>query len=79
MIDRVKKQYNEYPYPEPIDDLESQIEKGYKEQSDLKISWPILFPEKKYQDDINRIQGSEAARILADVQTSLLSSNIQKR
>ena len=33
----------------------------------------------KYQDDINRIQGSEAARILADVQTSLLSSNIQKR
>jgi len=53
MIDRVKKQYNEYPYPEPIDDLESQIEKGYKEQSDLKISWPILFPEKKYQDDIN--------------------------
>jgi len=33
----------------------------------------------KYQDDINRIQGSEAARILADVQTSLISSNIQKR
>ena len=53
MIDRVKKQYNEYPYPEPIDDLKSQIEKGYREQSDLKISWPILFPEKKYRDDIN--------------------------
>jgi MoxR-like ATPase len=33
----------------------------------------------KYQDDINRIQGSEAARILSEVQTSLLSSGIQNR
>lgn len=33
----------------------------------------------KYQDDINRIQGSEAARILSEVQTSLLSSEIQNR
>ena len=33
----------------------------------------------KYQDDINRIQGSEASRILSEVQTALLSSNIQKR
>lgn len=33
----------------------------------------------KYQDDINRIQGSEAARILSEVQTALLSSNIQRR
>ena len=53
MIDQVKKQYNDYPYPEPIDDLKSQIDKGYREESDLKISWPILFPEKKYQENID--------------------------
>ena len=33
----------------------------------------------KYQDDINRIQGSEAARILSEVQTALLSSEINNR
>lgn len=33
----------------------------------------------KYQDDIARIQGSEAARILAEVQTEILSSSLPAR
>ena len=31
----------------------------------------------KYQDDISRIQGSEAAKILSEVQTSILSSELK--
>jgi len=33
----------------------------------------------KYQDDISRIQGSEAARILSEVQSQLLATNMQAR
>jgi len=33
----------------------------------------------KYQDDISRIQGSEAARILAEVQTQLLAADMRAR
>ena len=33
----------------------------------------------KYQDDIARIQGSEAARILAEIQAELLSSSLVAR
>jgi hypothetical protein len=31
----------------------------------------------KYQDDISRIHGSEAAQILSEIQTSILSSEIK--
>jgi MoxR-like ATPase len=33
----------------------------------------------KYQDDISRIQGSEAARILAEVQASIISSEMSRQ
>ena len=33
----------------------------------------------KYQDDIGRIQGSEAARILAEVQTSMIQSELSRQ
>jgi MoxR-like ATPase len=33
----------------------------------------------KYQDDISRIQGSEAARILSEVQSHMLAQNMQAR
>jgi hypothetical protein len=33
----------------------------------------------KYQDDIARIQGSEAARLLAEVQAELVTSSIAAR
>lgn len=33
----------------------------------------------KYQDDISRIQGSEAARILSEVQSKMLAQNMQAR
>jgi hypothetical protein len=32
----------------------------------------------KYQDDISRIQGSEAARILAEVQASIVQSEMSR-
>jgi len=32
----------------------------------------------KYQDDISRIQGSEAARILAEVQASIVHSEMSR-
>ena len=33
----------------------------------------------KYQDDIGRIQGSEAARILTEVQTSMIQSELSRQ
>jgi hypothetical protein len=33
----------------------------------------------KYQDDIGRIQGSEAARILTEVQASMIQSELSRQ
>lgn len=53
MTDKVASQYNEYPYPEPIEDLKEEIKKGYRENSDPKFFWPIIFPERKFQESLD--------------------------
>ena len=52
MIKEVEKQYNDWPYPEPIEDMEKEIKGGYAEESAIHLHWPIIFPEKKYKDNL---------------------------
>jgi SAM-dependent methyltransferase len=52
-IDKIETQYNEFPYPLPIDDMHEKINQGYSQASDPKLIWQKLFPEKKYKDDLN--------------------------
>ena len=52
-IDKIETQYNEFPYPLPIDDMHDKINQGYAQASDPQVMWQKLFPEKKYKDNLN--------------------------
>jgi SAM-dependent methyltransferase len=52
-IDEIETQYNEHPYPLPIEDMVEKIASGYTQGSCPKYLWQRLFPEKKYKDDLN--------------------------
>ena len=45
--DGIELQYNEYPYPEPILNMDQMIDQGYKQGSCLELIWHRLFPEKE--------------------------------
>ena len=52
-IDKIEAQYNEHPYPLPIDDMHERIAGGYIQGSCPEFFWQRIFPEKKYKDDLN--------------------------
>lgn len=52
-IDKIETQYNEYPYPLPIQDIREKIVNGYSQGSCPERLWQRIFPEKKYKDDLN--------------------------
>tara|TARA_B100001996_G_C18633533_1_gene582728 strand:- start:176 stop:1420 length:1245 start_codon:yes stop_codon:yes gene_type:complete len=52
--DPLEQQYTNHPYPQPIMNMQEQIEKfGYKQMSSFDLIWKKLFPEKDYDDDID--------------------------
>ena len=50
--DKIERQYTDFPYPEPIDDMLGMLKHGYKQGSFPKDIWPKLFPEKDYTADL---------------------------
>ena len=52
-IDKIEAQYNEHPYPLPIDDMHERIAGGYIQGSCPEFFWQRIFPEKHYKDDLN--------------------------
>lgn len=52
-IDKIEAQYNEHPYPLPIDDMQERIAGGYIQGSCPEFFWQRIFPEKQYKDDLN--------------------------
>ena len=52
-IDKIETQYNEHPYPLPIDDMQERIADGYIQGSCPEFFWQRIFPEKQYKDDLN--------------------------
>lgn len=49
----VRRQYANWVYPEPIDDLEIAIENGYWEIGDPELYWPIFWPNRRNADNLN--------------------------
>ena len=47
-IDKIETQYNEHPYPLPIDDMHERIAGGYIQGSCPEFFWQRIFPEKKF-------------------------------
>ena len=45
--DDIEAQYNEYPYPEAILDMEKKIDLGYKQGSCLTLIWQRLLEGRK--------------------------------
>ena len=52
-IDKIEAQYNEHPYPLPIDEMQERIAGGYIQGSCPEFFWHRIFPEKQYKDDLN--------------------------
>ena len=50
--DKIEKQYTDFPYPEPIDDMLGMLKRGYRQGSFPNDIWPKLFPEKDYTADL---------------------------
>ena len=50
---KIKEQYNQYTYPEPIEDMKKAIDNGYIDLSDANLFWDIFFPDKAYTDNLN--------------------------
>lgn len=48
-IEYLKKHYESFPYPIPIDDLEKELENGFY-FSDPSKFWHKIWPEKKFSD-----------------------------
>ena len=42
----VENQYNLWPYPTPIDDMDKRIENGYRDDASPNEFWHVFFPEK---------------------------------
>lgn len=51
--DRIERQYTDFPYPAPIEDILGSLERGYRQGSFPDELWPKLFPEKNYREDLN--------------------------
>ena len=51
--DKIERQYTDFPYPEPVDDMPSMIKRGYRQGSFPEDIWPKLFPEKEYNGNLN--------------------------
>ncbi len=53
-MEEIKKQYNKFLYPEPIENMKELIESNsYAEMCNANIFWDKYFPEKKYTDKLN--------------------------
>jgi SAM-dependent methyltransferase len=51
--DNVKKQYNNWVYPDPINDLNIAINNGYWEIGDPELYWPIFWPDRRNTDHLD--------------------------
>ena len=53
-MEEIKKQYNKFLYPEPIENMKELIDSNsYAEMCNANIFWDKYFPEKKYTDKLN--------------------------
>ena len=50
--DKIERQYTDFPYPAPIEEILDHISRGYAQGSSPDKIWPKLFPEKSYKDDL---------------------------
>ena len=50
---KIKEQYNQYTYPEPIEDMKKAIDNGYIDLSDANLFWDTFFPDKAYTNNLN--------------------------
>jgi len=48
----VENQYNLWPYPTPIDDMDKRIENGYRDDASPNEFWHVFFPEKTFNDKL---------------------------
>ena len=48
----VENQYNLWPYPTPIDDMDKRIENGYRDSASPNDFWHVFFPEKTFNDKL---------------------------
>tara|TARA_Y100000768_G_scaffold282673_1_gene217413 strand:- start:262 stop:1512 length:1251 start_codon:yes stop_codon:yes gene_type:complete len=47
-MDKIEKQYNEWIYPNPIEDIKKAHNDGLFQTSNADLFWDIFYPEKKY-------------------------------
>lgn len=54
MLNNVENQYNNWVYPDPIDDMQAAISKGnYLEIGDPLVYWPLMWPHKRSIDKLD--------------------------
>ena len=53
-IDAIEKQYINHPYPDPIENMDEQINKyNYAQMSGIDLLWRKLYPEKEYDEKLD--------------------------
>ena len=53
-IDAIERQYINHPYPDPIENMDEQINKyNYAQMSGIDLLWRKLYPEKEYDEKLD--------------------------